>query len=39
MHASTWSEKDLAAKFKLEEHIVANITKHYRLLKAEDATY
>lgn len=39
MHASTWSEKDLAAKFKLEEHIVANITKHYRLLKAEEATY
>lgn len=38
MHASTWSTKDLAAQFKLDEQIVANITKHYRMLQPEDGS-
>ena len=36
MHASTWKERDLATQFRLEEHIVANIVKHYRLLRPDE---
>lgn len=36
MHASTWAQKDLAEQFKLDEQIVANLTKHYSLLRPDD---